>query len=123
VFNAAADRKKGRVANDNECWQYQFYGTCSYGDSCRKDHVGEAGALKHEITDSAGYCLQQQEGECRRKNCPLLHRDTDASEQPAKPKPPSKVFMLHSGWDEDFTKRTRPKVFPVLAAAQEDASI
>jgi hypothetical protein len=117
---AAANRRPGHTACPDHCWQWQFVGTCTYGDKCRRQHVGLAGAFKDEVADAAGRCLlDKTPAGCRRKTCPFDHAGSDSKQDtapaptPAPAPAPAKIFMLHSGWNEDFTERKTPSVYPL----------
>ena len=77
------DRKPGRTASSDHCWNHQFTAECRFGDDCKFDHVGEAGCFKLEVADEHGRCLMEQKpGGCRRNNCSFVHREESGQPKP-----------------------------------------
>ena len=66
----------GRTASFDNCWNYQFTDECKFDPDCKFKHVGEAGCYKSRVADGHGRCLMEiKPGRCKRKNCPLIHRE------------------------------------------------
>ena len=67
--------EKNTATCHNVCWQWSRLGQCEYGDKCKWPHTGKPGALKAEVADANGYCLQEKyQGKCSRKICTLRHQ-------------------------------------------------
>ena len=86
-------RKPGRTASSDHCWNHQFTGQCKFGSNCTKDHVGEAGSLKHEVADAQGRCRLEMKGICKRTICPFIHR-----EESAEARPPKMMYPILPAW-------------------------
>ena len=55
------------------CWHHQHVGPCRFGEDCRNEHVGDAGALRHRHEDENGICRDFKEGKCERDRCKFGH--------------------------------------------------
>ena len=72
-----APKKKGKK---ELCWHHQHVGPCRFGDDCRNEHVGEAGALRHKHEDEDGICRDFKEDNCERgAECKFGHDKVTAA--------------------------------------------
>ena len=65
---ALSDKK-----TEDLCWHHQHVGPCRFGEDCRNEHVGDAGALRHRHEDENGICRDFKEGKCERDRCKFGH--------------------------------------------------
>ena len=71
----AGDKKK-KNEEKQPCWHHQHVGGCRFGKDCTKEHIGEAGALRHLHCDDDGVCHHFKTGDCNRgADCKFEHPD------------------------------------------------
>jgi hypothetical protein len=83
--NSASDdadktRAPKKTGKKELCWHHQHVGPYMFGDDCRNEHVGEAGALRHKHEDEDGICKDFKEDKCERgAECKFGHGKVTAA--------------------------------------------